>query len=125
MNLEPLDLRYIDKWIKSDLLVKEGDIDRAITLTLQKVKERIKKACEFYLRYKDRPDLFDKEQKRYVKKMRNAVLGKGSHWIYYASIVAYPYEDENKYLLRDYNEWLLMFAFKDAFETDTVINNES
>ena len=62
----------------------------------------LKSACKFYLRYKDRPDLFEKEQKDLIDydtwdyRHHTFVILKGNRAI-------------------EYNEWLFKLAFKDVF----------
>jgi len=63
----------------------------------------IKSACEFYLRYKDRPDLFEKEQKDLIDydtwdfRHHTFVILKGNR-------------------ASEYNLWLFKLAFKDVLE---------
>jgi len=63
----------------------------------------VKSACEFYLRYKDRPDLFEKEQKNLIDYDcrydwdHTFVILKGNRAI-------------------KYKEWLFKLAFKDVLE---------
>ena len=61
------------------------------------IKQRIKSACEFYLRYKDNLELFIKEHKEYKDEIE---------------------EKDNIFFLGglSYNEWLFKLAFKDVLE---------
>jgi len=71
---------------------KKSDIIKDIKLIIDLYKQRLKSACEFYLKYKDKPELFDKEQyKNYVRQ------------IFWSSI-------------DNYNDWLFKLAFKDVLE---------
>jgi len=45
----------------------EEDFDQVVNLTLKFVKQRIREACEFYLRYKDNPGLLLKEHSKLEK----------------------------------------------------------
>ena len=102
MKPEPLDLNEtkITKWVKSDLVVKEGDVDRAIKMTLSRIKQRIKSACEFYLRYKDDPLLFWQEhpeyRKDFEKHVKNVYANGDRFW--------------QKHPIK-YNDWLFKLAF--------------
>jgi len=70
---------------------------------LKIVKQRIKSACKFYLRYKDRPDLLEKEQKDLIDydawdfRYHTFVISRGNRAI-------------------EYNEWLFELAFKDVLD---------
>ena len=71
------------------------------------IKQRIKSACEFYLRYKDNPILFWKEQEKYKKQFKkkfgNVVI---------AGEEMRPFNDWKN----QYNKWLFKLAFKSIFE---------
>ncbi|RLE69131.1 MAG: hypothetical protein DRJ34_01520 [Thermoprotei archaeon] len=77
------------------------------------IKQRIKSACEFYLRYKDNPILFWKEQEKYKKQFKkkfgNVVI---------AGEEMRPFNDWKN----QYNKWLFKLAFKDIFKEE---ENES
>jgi len=65
-------------------------------------KEEIESACDFFLRYKDNPKLFEKEQFRiepFYQKFR---------W----------YVSDESFGLVEYNEWLFRLAFADAMEAN-------
>jgi len=66
----------------------KDDILYLIQLTKKVIKRRLINACEFYLRYKDKPELLKKEQK--IEFFNFVRSGK-------------------KYI--DYNEWLFKFTF--------------
>ena len=108
MKPKPLKLSGMRGWIKKDLVVKTCDVDRAIDLTLHKTKERIKSACEFYLKYKNRFELF------YVD-LENGFIslseGKEND---FEKLLAEWRKDELSY--DDYNEWLFKLAFKDVLD---------
>ncbi len=79
---------------------------------LKEIKQRIKEACMFYLRYKDHPKLLIKEHPKYKKEFTKTFL----------EMMNYSPERlmDNKYkwisMLMEYNEWLFKLAFKDVFE---------
>jgi len=62
--------------------------------------ERIKSACEFYLRYKDKPELLVKECSKYKEDAKQFIFNKKLNW----------------YLKDQYNEWLFRLAFKGVLE---------
>jgi len=69
-----------------------GDID--------KIKQRLKSACEFYLRYKDNPELLIKEHPELkCKKLEG--------WIF---------DFKGGVIEEDYFEWLFKLAFKGVME---------
>ena len=63
----------------------------------------IKSACEFWLRYKDNPELLIKEHSEYEKEVSN---------IKEFSDKAFFREKK----MRKYNEWLFRLAFKEVLE---------
>ena len=65
------------------------------------LKQGLKSACEFYLRYKDNPELLIKEHPEY----KTICIEMG---------FTYSYLVEWK--KRDFNEWLFKLAFKDVLE---------
>jgi len=77
------------------------------------VKQRLKSACEFYLRYKDNPELLIKEQSwilelEYEGNRIDDVLDYGAGcW------QAVWGED-----IKKYNEWLFKLAFKDVIKNE-------
>ena len=66
------------------------------------IKQRLKSACEFYLRYKDNPNLFLNEQKEFAEEVIDKFYDETKGW-------------KN---LDKYNEWLFKLAFKDVFEAE-------
>jgi len=65
-------------------------------------KDSVESACDFFLRYKDNPKLFEKEQFRiepFYQKFK---------W----------YVSDESFGLVEYNEWLFRFAFADAMGVD-------
>jgi len=117
MKPEPLNL---DIQFKANLTYKWGNeydfinfkkgyekgFSEAQKVILKIVKQRTKSACEFYLRYKDRPDLFEKEQKDLIDydtwdfRHHTFVILKGNR-------------------ASEYNLWLFKLAFKDVLGGDT------
>jgi len=96
MELKPIDL---DKISES-------------ALNLRFVKQQIKSACEFYLKYKDNPGLFIHEfpmyKSEFVRKCIAINLPEERLWLSDGTVA-----DKNKY-----NEWLFKLAFKSVLEGD-------
>ncbi|MCD6477611.1 MAG: hypothetical protein J7K87_01280 [Candidatus Aenigmarchaeota archaeon] len=59
------------------------------------IREHIKSACEFYLRYKDKPHLLIREYPKYEKQARKFL-------------------DEDD--IEGYNDWLFRLAFKEVLD---------
>jgi len=134
MKPEPLDLNEtkITKWVKSDLVVKEGDVDRAIKMTLSRIKQRIKSACEFYLRYKDNPELLIKEHPEYKEEIESFRLIPNPYFEECSTNEHLKEGDcrncpdfvrencfkgemiENLAFKENYNEWLFKLTFKEV-----------
>jgi len=89
----PLSIRH-DFW--RDVFT---DVVKTVKGRLQKVLiQRIKSACEFYLRYKDNPELFSKN----VFKIK---------WEFYSDVGHLIWNtDKNRW--ENYNEWLFRLTFK-------------
>ena len=116
-------------------LVKLGQI----TAT-EEIKKRIKSACEFYLKYKDYPELLIKEHPEYEKEIEKIKYKPNPFFEYclrmdeedkkYYGVFGKdfncsncPYPEckegefiENPNLSKDYNEWLFKLAFKGIFK---------
>jgi len=81
-------------------------IETDIKSLLNKIKQRIKEACEFYLKYKNNPSLLWKENTKYRKKLKK--FGITKKWVSEDCDELYDWED--------YNEWLFKLAFGDVLE---------
>lgn len=104
-HLKDFNLEDIKKWVKQDLVVKEGNIDRAIDLTINKIKQQIKERCEFYLKYKDNPELLIKEHPKYEDEVVGMCF---AGWD--------DYYRKNLIVTVDYNKWLFKLAFKGVLD---------
>jgi len=69
--------------------------------------EDIKSACEFYLRYKDKPLLLIKEYPKYLESLAHFNLPK---------LIDFTKEFGVEFEYSKYNDWLFKLAFKDVFE---------
>ena len=107
-------LTHSEKWDYLANLIKKhrsGEVnlftssyEMIIELTTEEIKRRIKSACEFYLRYKDKPELLAKEHPELEDKIRP----KNYHlWYWY-----------DAYNLERYNKWLFKLAFKSVLEDE-------
>jgi len=72
---------------------KKSPIANDIKLIIELCVQRIRSACEFYLRYKDKPDLFCEEQFQV-------------NWKYYLKTAGYVIVDEEGKCTDYYNDWL-------------------
>jgi len=98
-EIKPLDLEGVNIYKKLKVDFGSG---RTKTIydekeAVKEIKQRIKKACEFYLRYKDHPKLLVKEHPEYKKEFDK----------FFTSYYKIFYE---------YNEWLFKLTFKPVFE---------
>ncbi len=80
---------------------------RARKKIITKFKQRLKSACEFYLRYKDNPELLRKEQNNLYNVFGDYIFGnlKGKYF-------------KSSNILGQYNDWLFKLAFKDVFKEE-------
>jgi len=102
MSKKLLDLEMSKEKIINDLKKENFTIESypaihfIIDKTIKEIKQCIKSACVFYLRYMDNPELLFKEQKEYWKKYKHHLkFGKTAD---------------------NYEEWLFKLAFKDVLE---------
>jgi len=91
--LQPLDLEGIESKILEEIVGKRQyklvvSDKEVIRTTLLEVRKHLKSACEFYLRYKDKPHLLIQEHPKYEKQARKFL------------------DDVEKY-----NDWLFKLAF--------------
>ena len=101
-KLEPVNLEELWKWFEKKF--GEDALNRVyiyeINELINEIKRRVKLMCKFYMRYKDRPDLFEKEQKDLIDydtwdfRHHTFVILKGNR-------------------ASEYNLWLFKVAFKD------------
>ena len=89
-----------------------GNINRKLWNNMREwFKERVKSACDFYLRYKDNPELFVKEHPEY--KEEEITVG------IYSDIEPFPIKIKfliNSPFQPEYKEWLFKLAFKGVME---------
>ncbi len=105
MKPQPLDLEVVEKevfkWIVGEPAHELGEF---FDFTIQEIKQHIKSACEFYLKYKNTPYTFIKENSRYKEKVV------GDFWLGINNETQEPIWD-----LDEYNDWLFKLAFKEIF----------
>ena len=121
---KPLNLGDIPEWLEKQLekrsdLIKYEKIDvsnppllketvfitRIRDVLINEIKQRIRAACEFYLKYKDKPALFSEEQF-------------SISWRYDRLTGTYIVDLGNRYT--EYNYWLFKLAFKDVLEEEKI-----
>jgi len=80
-------------------------VSKTIEYAIDVIRQRLKSACDFFLRYKDNPELLMKEHPEYV----DALLDNGFIW-----------EDGSvdKHRTHIYNDWLFRLAFKPVLGDD-------
>jgi len=117
MKPKPLNLDAIQEEVLKDNKLQEYYIGKgmlgingAIYKTIWVIEQRIKLACEFYLKYKDKPTLLLKEHPEYESTEFSVELDENFK------------EDFNDFM-KKYNEWLFKLAFKDVLGGD--INGKS
>ena len=91
----------------------EKGFNEAQEILIKEIKQRIKKACEFYLKYRNNPNLLyddfsiNMEYDEPINKLREEI-NREYHYLTDIDIV--------KIYIEKYNEWLLKEAFKPVFE---------
>lgn len=99
----------IDEIVEKYNLIEGRGYKPIMYLVIKELKQRIKSAYEFYLRYKDKPELLIKEHPEYKKKVNIFEPTK----IY---ILGHKVKRNEFYDLNKFNEWLFKLAFKDVIE---------
>ena len=105
MKPQPLDLKNLKIFT---YLKKDNEIIR------NEIKQHIKSACEFYLRYKDNPELLVKEHHEYENVKISTTIGTLKNFIKIRKMDTGGEIDETLLEERDYNEWLFKLTFKDV-----------
>ena len=75
---------------------------RDVEELLEEIKHRIRKACEFYLRYKDKPELLIKEHPEYSSDV--------------VRICGFKPNSQELNPNEKYNEWLFKLAFRGVLD---------
>ncbi|RLE44269.1 hypothetical protein DRJ22_06090 [Candidatus Woesearchaeota archaeon] len=88
----------------------EADFEEVVRFTIKYVKQRIRSACEFYLRYKDSPELLRIEQEIEPPEQFREYYAESK--IKNVSVVSWD--------LKQYNEWLFKLAFNLKEEKENV-----
>jgi len=132
---KPLDLeevrKEVFKWVSGNYM---KELEECYDFTMGEIKQRIKKACEFYLRYKDNPELFvshfkgkgnkkieeelEKEFRRrynYNTKDKELVRQMRESKTFWMIVPSYKKRIDT-IELNEYNKWLFKLAFKDVFK---------
>ena len=119
MKPKPLDLWDIEQklgeimakkkfpYCKVSAKARQEILNVLLEEVMQKIKQRIKSACEFYLRYKDNPELLVKEYPEFKEEVEQFRI---------LSLLTGKYIHGNYYDYDKYNEWLFKLAFKDVFK---------
>jgi len=119
---KPLDLnleRLVEEWSKREYWITRDEPD--LEAMAEHVIKRIKSACEFYLRYKDKPGLLIKECPELIKKF---VKEHDLMEVFFAkedileikvvdgSIIAFLKDRTGlSFSKKEYNDWLFKLAF--------------
>ena len=94
-NYNPKD--FADEWIEvfEDFETMDSELG-IIEFIIKELKQRIKSACEFYLKYKDKPELLIKEHPEYKSEI---------------GTLRYLEFKEELNFEEEYNTWLFKLAF--------------
>jgi len=105
---KPLDLKGMNiyKKIKVDFGSGKPKIIYDEKEAINEIKQRIKSACEFYLKYRDEPELLTEEHPCY------------EHDVFDIINECMTLDLSNCETMKKYNEWLFKLAFKDVLENE-------
>ena len=96
----------IKDWFFSDRATTESDIQVAFWHLKKNILEDIKSACEFYLRYKDNPNLLLNEQRELAIEEKE---------------IDRFYDGVKGWRVTEYNEWLFRLIFKEVLGDENVL----
>ena len=114
----------VDYYYKQELVDRRKEVLATIEL-IGEIKQRIKSACEFYLKYKDKPELLLKEYPEYSEKeipildSFDEPEDKVTFEEYIRILLKLDINDFGEYCRQvenGYNDWLFKLTFKDVFE---------
>ena len=111
----------LDEWERgcyetiSDLLLTHQEY------IVERIKQRIKQACEFFLRYKDNPELLWREQLNFREELDKFIENFDEDFSDIAEFLSWSSKEIKEQFLISYNEWLFKLAFKDVFENDQEV----
>ena len=135
MKPKPLNLRDISEWLEKQI-EKRNDmikyerinpnapplrkeivfITKIRDVLVDEIKQRIKSACEFYLRYKDRPELLIKEHPEYLEELKKKCMPRIEEMLSCMKLQVKTNEEVFVVCYDKYNSWLFKLAFKLVFE---------
>jgi len=112
---EPLNLEDIWDWFERKFGVDAMDryYGYETIELINEIKRRVRKACEFYLRYRDKPELLTKEHYHLLKGIE-----KEDKWAFLLLFAA-PQKIKIKNI-NTYNKWLFRLAFKGVSDNETI-----
>jgi len=116
------DIRYLEEWknvpeVNIPSYLKDSDKPEEITISdiygvldeiVKIIKQRLKEACEFYLRYKDKPECLWEEKPEYRKVLKEMFVFHKEN--------GEPYFSEGDFGWEIYNKWLFKLAFESVLD---------
>lgn len=120
-NAKPLDLEELWAWFKtkfgSDSLNRYYGYETEELI--KEIKQRIKQACKFYLKYMDNPVMFIEDFPEYKEEVEKLYSFGDKIYVYRIFVNNINFENvvdiedivKNEEEIRKYNEWLLKLVF--------------
>ena len=112
MKPKPLDLKELTDNIFNAVVNfyghARGDFKDVLR---QEIIQRIKSACEFYLRYKDEPDLLIKEHPKYKKELNEIIKIFNKEFSIAIEFLSLDKIEIREHFLPIYNDWLFKLTF--------------
>ena len=108
MKLQPLNLEELARDVFD--IFDDEEFDLTVSNIKSLIKQRLKSACMFYLRYRDKPGLLMKEQNITIPK--SCITGK------YTMPGNIGIRNVISWNLNAYNDWLFRLCFKPVLEDD-------
>ena len=115
-ELKPLDFEEFRKWRA------KTNSDKIFSISqIEFIKQRIKSACEFYLKYKDNPELLIKEFPEELK-VKEKEFGAEDELNNFLNNIQDKIKSFDGFGIevykKKYNEWLFKLAFKDVLKEE-------
>ena len=107
MKLQPLNLEGLARDVFD--IFDDEEFDLTVSSIKSLIKQRLKSACEFWLKYKDNPLLLCEEKPEYKKEFEPFTTAFKSS--------AFS-SQKLKWILDKYNDWLFRLCFKSVLEDD-------
>jgi len=107
----------VDYYYKQELISRRKEVLNTIKL-VKEIKQRINSACEFYLRYKDRPELLIKEHPEYLEELKKKCMPRIEEILSCIKLQVKTNEEVFVVCYEKYTFWLFRLAFRGVLDDE-------